>query len=99
MKYSEELRKIAQEILDSDETLAIEINHTAEEIDGIEKQASLIDPGQRMVCVKPIQGLFHGRVYTAGEYVQPGWIMVLEDNGAPVGTFAADRFLPDWNGY
>ena len=59
------------------------------------KFASLINEGDRIVCLNPLQGIFKGRIYIAGETVEPNYIVVKEENGERVGIYKADRFCLD----
>ena len=56
------------------------------------KEASYIVPGDKITCVNPIQGIFKGRVYIAGDFVEPGLIVVKEEDGTNVGMFKENRF-------
>jgi hypothetical protein len=56
------------------------------------KEASYIVPGDKITCVNPIQGIFKGRVYLAGDFVEPGLIVVKEEDGTNVGMFKENRF-------
>lgn len=93
-----ELNKIASEVKEFDERLASDIVDASKELDG-KKTAALIEKNMRIVAVNPIQGIFKGRLYRAGDEIQPNFIEIFEDDGSKVGIFRADRFLPDWNAY
>ena len=96
MQVETELKKIASQV--EDKSLADELIKISSEL---EKKASLIEEGNNIVCVNPIQGLFKGRVYVAGPKIQDdhAFIEVFEDDGTKVGIFNSGRFLLDWGQY
>ena len=87
------------------EEAAEKINGIADEIEELDmfdvtsKKASLINPGDKIVCLNPIQGIFKGRVYLAGEYIEHGILLVKEQTGEPVGIFNSSRFCVDYKTY
>jgi hypothetical protein len=95
--------------MDSNNTTATELNKIAEEVESVDsskvssdatvKKAALIEAGNRVVCVNPVQGIYKGRCYIADQYLEPGVLVVTELDGAPVGAFRANRFCLDNNEY
>lgn len=108
MDFKCELMKIAKDAEDVSEKIANDLLDAADEVEQIlketsdkkiEKKAALINAGDRIICVNPIQGIFKGRIYIAGDYVEPGLLMVLEEDGTKVGCFRAGRFALDHNAF
>ena len=65
----------------------------------VQKQAKLINPGEKVVCVNPISPLFKGRVYLCSDNSMPGFIAVKELDGSDVGIFEVNRFVLDQKEY
>lgn len=63
------------------------------------KKAALINEGNRIVCVNPIQGIYKGRIYVCGGIPKPGFLTIIEEDGSEVGIFAVNRFLLDNSEY
>ena len=90
-------------------TPAAELNIIANEVENLDsdktssdvtvKKAALIEPGEKVVCVNPVQGIYKGRCYIADQYMEPGVLVVTELDGSPVGAFRANRFCLDHNPY
>lgn len=99
MSYATELLSIAKEVGTFNEKIANEIMDVTKEANALEKRASLINQGDRIICLNPVQGIYKGRIYIAGEYVKPNYLLVLEDDGTRVGIFRADRFNIDWKAF
>ena len=99
MNHVTELMGIAKEMGQFNEKIAGEIWDMAKEVNTISKRASLINQGDRVICLNPVQGIYKGRIYVAGEYVKPNYLAILEDDGTKVGIFRADRFNIDWKAY
>lgn len=99
MDINKELITAAKEIEDDNEKIANEILDVKDELTELDKQASLINPGDRIVCLNPVQGIYKGRIYLCGEVVAPNFAVVREEDGTPVGIFRMDRFCLDNNEY
>ena len=97
-ELAEELNFISAEL----EELEKE-NQIQDEVDAarfeVQKQAKLINPGERVVCVDPTQGLYKGRLYLCSDNSIPGFIAIKEDDGSDVGIFEVNRFLLDQKEY
>jgi len=86
---------------------ATEINKIANELEtlGSTKEASnkisaLIEPGTKIICVNPVQGIYKGRCYIAHEYIEPNVIVINDEtSGESIGAFNANRFCIDWNAF
>jgi len=78
--------------------VANELNKIASEIETpMQKKAQLVQTGEKVVCINPIQGIYKGRQYIADQYLEPGVLIVTELDGTPVGAFNAGRFCKDQN--
>jgi len=86
-----ELIKIADEVekVDSDKTSS----------DATVKKAALIEQGEQVICVNPVQGIYKGRCYIVDQYIEPGVVLIHELSGEPVGAFRASRFCKNWNAF
>jgi hypothetical protein len=86
MNHVQELEIVANEV----ETLDNSIEN---------KKASLINPGDKIVCLNPVQGIFKGRVYLADEVIEPNVLIVSELDGTQIGAFQSNRFCLSNNEY
>ena len=68
-------------------------------VDELNKSASLLEDGDRIVCVNPVQGIYKGRIYILEHYVRPNYALITETDGSRVGIFRADRFTKDTREY
>lgn len=57
--------------------------------------SGLINEGARIVCLNPLQGIYEGRIYVVGPQVEPGFIVVKEEDGTDVGIYKVERFCLD----
>jgi hypothetical protein len=64
-----------------------------------EKEAKLLNEGNRVVCVNAVAPLFKGRIYIVSDNSMPGFVAVKEEDGSDVGIFEVNRFLLDWKAY
>lgn len=92
----DELESLEEGVVESIDNVVDELEDVAEASEGKQsKKASLINEGDRIVCLNPLQGIFKGRQYIAGEYVEPNFLVVKEETGERVGIYRADRFCLD----
>ena len=92
MDIINELNKISKEVKAFDKDIAEDIHDVIKDFKKIDRRASLINKGDRIVCLNPLQGIYEGRIYLAGDYVEPNFLIVKEEDGRDVGLFRADRF-------
>jgi hypothetical protein len=92
MDFYNELGEIAKEIENDNEKVASDILDVADEFQEI-KNASLINFGDKIINVNPIQGLIKGRSYICGDIVAPNYGIIKEQTGDDVGIFRLDRFV------
>jgi hypothetical protein len=71
----------------------------ADKIDNVDKKASLLNPGDKVVCVNPVQGIFKGRLYLIDDYIEPNIVLISELTGEKIGAFIANRFCLDQKEY
>jgi len=99
-RIKDELSKVATEVESLDPHLAEEIFDVANDIKNNHKH--LINKDDVIVCANPIQGIYKGRLYVAGEEVKPNYIMIYENEAideedglklAKIGVFRKDRFV------
>lgn len=104
-RVTDEINDVIDELEDLEETAVDNVDDVIDELEDVvestdkesKKKAALINPGDRIVCLNPVQGLFKGRIYTAGEYAEPNFLVVKDDDGNDVGIFRADRFNIYWD--
>ena len=99
-EIKDELKKVAMEVKSLDPHLAEEIFDVANNIKNNKKH--LINKNDTIVCANPIQGIYKGRLYVAGDEVKPNYIMIYENEAideedglklSKVGVFRKDRFV------
>ena len=99
-QINDELKKVATEVKSFDPLLAEEVFDVVNDIKSNQKH--LINKNDVIVCVNPVQGIYKGRLYVAGEDVKPNFIMVYENEAideadglklAKIGVFRKDRFV------
>jgi len=100
LEMKEELTKIATEVKSIDPFLAEEVFDVANKIKT--EQKHLINKNDVIVCVNPVQGVYKGRLYVAGEEIKPNYIMIYENEAideadglklAKIGVFRKNRFV------
>jgi hypothetical protein len=90
---SEELAELDKDENIEEKDFIKESDDDVDEKEASKKEASYIVPGDKITCVNPIQGIFKGRNYLAGDFVEPGLIVVKEEDGQNVGLFKENRFV------
>ena len=99
MNPIKELKEIENEVSKFDKKLASEISDTTDEL---KKTAGIIESGDKIICVSPVQGLYKGRRYVCSEVLTPPNIGVIEeddDSHTRVGIYRLDRFCKFHNEY
>lgn len=89
-----ELNETANEVQQFDTKMASEITSVAMEMKK-EAMTGFIQPGMRIVCLNPVQGIYKGRTYIAAEKIDQSVIVITELDGTHVGAFRAERFCQD----
>jgi len=83
---------------DVQDNTAEKVDETLEDLadaaESLERRASLIDKGSKVVCVTPCQNLYKGRKYIVTEKIEPAFLVIAEEDGQePIGIFKTHRFL------
>ena len=96
MDIMKELAEVKKEASAISPKIAEEIGEIVKEIS---KEAALIEEGDRIICTNPVQGIYKGRIYLLDHYTRPNFAVISETDGARVGIFRVDRFVPDWKSF